>query len=98
MDEKGDCEDDVILTAAVLARLGFQVALLYYPDHCALGVAGAENLPGEFVEDPARGRRYFYGETTADGLHIGEVPKEYRGTRPEMIEPVEILIARKDGE
>ena len=40
----GDCGDDVILTAAVLKRLGFDAALLYYPGHCALGVAGADGL------------------------------------------------------
>jgi len=91
MDEQGDCEDDVILAAAVLTRLGFEVALLYYPTHCALGVAGADHLPGEFVEDRRSGRHYFYGEATADGWHIGEVPEEYRGLQPE-IERVEILI------
>lgn len=92
MDEVGDCEDDSILGAAVLARLGFRVALLHYPTHCALGIAGAEGLPGEFVNDPARGARYFYAETTSTGWQIGEVPSKYRGVHPELIEPVEFLV------
>ena len=52
--------------------------------------AGAENLPGEFVADPARGLCYFYGETTADGWHLGEVPPGYRGLSPERIQPITI--------
>lgn len=88
MDEVGDCEDDVILTAAVLKRLGFEVALLYYPGHCALGVAGANGLPGEYVTDPRTGLNYFYGETTSTGWHLGEVPASYRGHAPDKIELV----------
>lgn len=89
MDEVGDCEDDVILAAAILKRLGFEVALLYYPGHCALGVAGADRLPGEYALDPSTGLKYFYGETTAEGWHLGEVPTEYRGRRPDKIEVVQ---------
>jgi hypothetical protein len=92
MDEEGDCEDDVILSAAVLKRLGFEVALLYYPEHCALGVAGAQGLPGEFVTEPNGKLEYFYGETTAEGWYLGEVPKSYRGKRPEKIEPVHRVV------
>ena len=88
IDESGDCEDDVILTAAVLKRLGFEVALLYYPGHCALGIAGADGLPGEFVMDPRSKLKFFYGEATAEGWHLGEVPKGYRGIQPEKIEVV----------
>lgn len=88
MDECGDCEDDVILAAAILKRLGFEVALLYYPGHCALGLAGADGLPGEYVMDPHTNLKYFYGETTAEGWRLGEVPEEYRGRQPEKIEQV----------
>lgn len=86
MEEVGDCEDDVILTAAVLKRLGFDVALLYYPGHCALGVVGARGLPGAYVVH--EGKEYFYGETTAEGWRLGEVPASYRGRRPDKVEEV----------
>lgn len=89
MDQAGDCEDDVILTAAVLKRLGFDVALLYYPGHCALGVAGARGLPGEYVTH--EGKSYFYGETTAEGWHLGEVPDYSKGQRPGTVELVQRL-------
>lgn len=84
----GDCEDDVILAAAVLKRLDFDVALLYYPGHCALGVAGTAESRGELVEDAQTGVRYFYGETTAEGWSLGQVPQKYRETAPEGVEVV----------
>ncbi len=90
MDGIGDGDDSVILAAAVLKRLGFDVALLHYPDHCALGVAGAEELPGAFVEHPQTGVRYFYGEITAQGWSLGQVPPEYRETPPDGIEVVQM--------
>jgi hypothetical protein len=92
MDETGDCEDVSILAGAVLARLGFQVALLEYPGHVALGIAGADGIPGNYVNDRERGKRYFYAEATAKGWHIGETPAEYKGILPRRIMPVEILI------
>lgn len=92
MDEVGDCEDDVILAAAILKRLGFEVALLYYPRHCALGVGGAKGLPGEYIVDTESGISYFYGETTSTGWKLGEVPDKYRGLEPERIEVVHTLI------
>jgi hypothetical protein len=88
----GDCEDAVILAAAILKRLGYNVALLYYPRHCALGVAGDENLPGTFVEDSQTGVKYFYGGTTAQGWSLGQVPPKYRALSPEGIEIVRMVI------
>ena len=76
MEEAGDCEDQAILTAALLKRMGYDVALLIFPGHVAVGVAGAEGLPGAYVTDPATGIRYFYAETTTDGWLLGELPKE----------------------
>ncbi len=92
VDGVGDCEDDVILAAAVLKRLGFEVALLYYPGHCALGVAGADHLPGEYVTDSRTGLHYFYGETTAKDWRLGVVPVNYRGLAPTQIEPVHRIV------
>jgi hypothetical protein len=92
MEQTGDCEDVAILCAAIIARLGYQVVLLVYPKHIAFGVAGAEKLKGEYVHDPKSDRRYFFGEATADGLHLGQIPKTYRDLEPEQILPVNILI------
>lgn len=92
MEGTGDCEDVAILCAAVIARLGFQVVLLDFPGHVAFGVAGAEKLKGEYIHDPATGRYYFYGEATADGWHLGQIPKTHPESTLEQILPVNILI------
>lgn len=92
IEETGDCEDVAILCAAIIARLGFRVVLLDYPGHVAFGVAGADGLQGDYVLDPRSNLRFFYGEATADGWHLGEIPKRYTSQPPEDILPVTILI------
>lgn len=87
----GDCEDVSILTAAIMNRLGFKVALLHLPGHCALGIAGVPNLPGTYVEDTKSGTRYYYAESTATGWQIGKIPEEYKETNIE-IDPIDRLI------
>jgi|GEM_PF-3198095 len=98
MEGTGDCEDVAILCGALIARLGFQVVLLLFPPvakfnthHLGFGIAGAEKLKGDYIVDPKTGRYYFYGESTANGWHLGQIPEHYRGTIPEQILPVEIL-------
>jgi predicted transglutaminase-like cysteine proteinase len=92
VDRTGDCEDVAILCAAIIARLGFQVVLLLYPRHLAFGVAGADKLKGEYVRDPNTGKHYYYGEATASGWNIGQIPSEYRNIPPLQILPINILI------
>jgi len=72
-DGGGDCEDTVILAAALLHEMGYGVVLLEFPGHMALGVAGSENMSGSYYE--YEGVRYFYVETTASGHKIGEIPE-----------------------
>jgi len=55
--------------------MDYDVALLVCPGQVAVGVAGAEGLPGRHVSDPATGAGYFCAETTADGWLLGELPK-----------------------
>ena len=88
MEQTGDCEDDTILAAAILKRVGFEVALLIYPEHCALGVAGADGLPGNFVHEKKSRLKYYYGESTAKGWQIGEVPMSLRNIKPKNILPI----------
>jgi transglutaminase-like putative cysteine protease len=95
MECTGDCEDVAILCAAIIARLGFQVVLLLYPEHLAFGVAGAENLMGDYVQDQRTRVHYYYGEATSKGWHLGEIPKDYLGKKPEQILAVNILIDDK---
>ena len=93
MEETGDCEDVAILCAAVISRLGYQTVMLLYPRHLAFGVAGADNLKGDYVVDPSSGKRFYYGEATAKGRILGEIPADFAGKAPDQILPVTILIA-----
>ncbi|MBE7556407.1 MAG: hypothetical protein HS126_35590 [Anaerolineales bacterium] len=78
VEKKGDCEDQSILAAALLAALDYKVALLILPVHVALGVAGFDDKPGSRVIHPATGVRYLYTETTAPNWLPGEVPPQFR--------------------
>ena len=95
MEGTGDCEDVAILCAAIIARLGFQTVLLLYPSHLAFGVAGADQLKGDYVVEPKTGKRYFYGEATANGWHLGIIPDSYSQKTPEEILLINILIAEE---
>jgi hypothetical protein len=105
VDGTGDCEDAAILCAAIIARLGLNSVLFYYlpvPEfninsaHVAFGVAGAENLKGDYVDDMVNGVRYFYGEATSDGWHLGQIPVHYKNVMPKQILPVKILLQDND--
>ncbi len=73
---EGDCEDTAILTATLIRELGYGTALIFFDDHCAVGLKGSETLPGSYYE--VNGARYYYLETTAKGWDIGQLPEEYK--------------------
>jgi hypothetical protein len=85
-DGGGDCEDLAILAAALLFRLGYDVALLFLPGHVALGIAGAEGLPGTFLE--VGDERYYYYEPTQEGWEFGELPARYQAANFRIL-PIE---------
>lgn len=84
-DNGGDCEDTSILASAMLHELGYDVALLLFPGHIAVG----------FRCRPARGQpyyrhhltRYCYLETTGENWDPGVVPPSYQGI-PAEIRPI----------
>ncbi len=75
-DGNGDCEDFSILGAAILKVMGYDVALLFLPQHAALGVAGADGLPGIYIEH--KDNKYYYCEMTGEGWGIGQIPEKYK--------------------
>jgi len=83
--EGGDCEDTSILVAALLRQMGYDVVLLIFSNHVAVGVycLGCYGTYWEY-----RGRRYFYLETTAPGWEIGQAPPQYQRASA-RIEPLE---------
>lgn len=82
-DCTGDCEDTSILTAALLRELGHGVVLLLLPSHAAVGIKAPPGVAGDFVQ--FRGERYFYGETTAEGWRIGDMPTDYADVDVEIL-------------
>lgn len=73
-ERKGDCEDLAILAAAILKRLGFDVALLFMPEHVAIGLAVAPGAAGHVVV--VDGDAYLYGEATSTGWRFGDLPPD----------------------
>jgi len=73
----GDCEDASILYAALMKAVGYDVILLSFPDHMAVGVALSKAISGVYVL--YNGKRYFYAETTNPGWLIGKAPSKYTG-------------------
>jgi len=90
VEEKGDCEDYAMLGAAILKIIGYEVSLLFLPGHAALGVAGAEGLPGTYIEYD--GINYYYCEMTAEGWQIGHMPEKYKTEEIEVIPVPSLLV------
>ncbi|OGS41193.1 MAG: hypothetical protein A3K77_05690 [Euryarchaeota archaeon RBG_13_31_8] len=77
-----DCEDKAILTASILENMGFNVALLRFPNHMAVGVNLSKNAISQYqyyVDN------YFFLETTTEGKPCGFVPNEYKDLVSEVI-------------
>lgn len=79
-DRGGDCEDTAILTAALLDKMGYDVALLHLADvhHMATGISMSTlALPYQYWYYDYNGKKYYYIETTGEGWRIGQMPSEY---------------------
>ncbi len=73
VDGGGDCEDTGILMASLLGSMGYNVSLIFLPDHLAVGIA--VNATGaHWVYENVT---YYYLETTSPGWEEGEVPPEH---------------------
>ena len=83
-DEKGDCEDKAILTAAILDRMGYNVSLLLLPNHMAVGV----NLDEEASTYDYYIKEYYYLETTRTNWILGRVPSEYSDISDVTVYPI----------
>ncbi|MFC2083099.1 WD40 repeat domain-containing protein [Candidatus Bipolaricaulota bacterium] len=84
IDRGGDCEDSSILVAALLYQMEFDVCLLAYSEHIAVGVA--LDSPHAGLRYRRDGTYYNYLETTGNGWKIGQAPSEYSGEADSIIE------------
>lgn len=92
-DQGGDCEDTSILLAAILLKMDYDVALLFFDelDHMGLGIyfpeeAGIKMYGNSWIHDDNGDgyggedeRRYWYLDTSG-GHSIGWCPDEYMPT------------------
>ncbi len=82
IDQKGDCEDTSILTAAILQQMGYPVVLLVFLEekHIAVGISTLPPTPRNYCFYQYGGRNYYYLETTCVGWKIGVIPARYTST------------------
>ena len=80
----GDCEDKAILTVSILKILGYNVSLLRFSNHMAVGVNIAEDIPNidRYIDN------YYFLETTRENHKLGEIPLEYRDNRNATVYPL----------
>lgn len=81
-DNCGDCEDSSILLAGILRELGYDVCLLFYPSHTAVGLVDKTGMYKQTI--PYNGKKYVYIETTGS-RRIGEIPDDYKTLTPDVI-------------
>ena len=94
-DRAGDCEDDAILTVALLSAMGHRTCFFDLPDHAAVGVTGLPDDSGTFVA-AGDGAWFYFVETTADGWAIGQLPKDVNREQLSISAIVEPFAHRKE--
>lgn len=77
-DGYGDCEDKAILVSSILYKLGYDVCLIRFEDHMAVGVHLDDfNCEGKVYYTDEIGKNYLYLETSNKGWKIGEADANY---------------------
>ena len=88
VDNGGDCEDKAILASALLHEMGYDVVLLKFPDHMAVGVDIQDGVSLPDDEQPVyydyHGKRYYYLETSDTTWDIGQIPDELKNIAPKI--------------
>ena len=92
VDGIGDCEDMVILTAAILHEMGYSVLLVMLPEHLALAVKYDKDFPGTYYDYD--GDRYYYLEMTGQGWDLGQIPLQYKNQEATLLPLVNRPVVR----
>lgn len=92
VDGCGDCEDVVILAAALMYEMGYDVLLVLLPNHLALAVKNEKDFPGTYYEYD--GGKYYYLEMTNVGWDLGHIPPAYKGQSATLIPLVNRPVVR----
>lgn len=89
--EDGDCDCKSVLLASLLKSMGYDVALLKYPSHMAVGVAFQDDLVPRnrtITYYDCGGRRYYFAETTGPGWLLGQI-SDLASQKTAIVYPVE---------
>jgi len=74
-----DCEDMSILTANILDKMGYEVALFRLTNHMAVGIKLVSEITGyDTYEDG-----YYFLETTSKNHKVGYIPNSYK-SKPDL--------------
>jgi hypothetical protein len=84
----GDCDTKSLLAVLLLRRLGYDAVMLHsrHYKHAMVGLAVRSD--GYYLEH--RGRRYYFSETTATGVRIGQISAETRDRRYWRVMPMNL--------
>ncbi len=82
----GDCEDTSILVSALLREMGYDVVLLKYKSHLAVGVMAKLAGGSYFIHN---NQKYYYLETTGSNWKLGSIPDEYANEDLDVI-PIKV--------
>ncbi|HEC81668.1 MAG TPA: hypothetical protein ENI42_04515, partial [Thermoplasmatales archaeon] len=75
----GDCEDKAIFASSILYNLGYDVALLRFPEHMAVGVHLPDAIyDGRVYYEDSFGKRYLFLETSNTVWMLGNADLEYK--------------------
>lgn len=74
-DKCGDCEDSSILLASMLKAAGYDVVMLLFYDHMAVGLSCTKDTKGTYFT--YNNKYYYFVETTTSGWNIGQHSVNY---------------------
>lgn len=85
----GDCEDKAIFASALLENLGYDVALLRFPDHMAVGVHIADaTYENRVYYQDFSGKKYLFLETSNTAWTLGNADEKYQNVVNFTLYPV----------
>lgn len=91
----GDCDSKAILLYVILERMGIDCAMLwsYNYKHAMLGIK--VNGRGNFLT--AKGKKYYFLETTYPNWDVGEIPPEFNNVKFWFISEIDVGYQKDNG-
>jgi len=94
-DDVGDSDCKSVLLATLLRALDYEVIIVEAKGRTAVGIGGAEGLPGRFLTH--KDKRYYYCETSTMGWRVGQLPPDLADGQFRVY-PIEKKIENREAE